>query len=106
MRRFLFAAFALMTFSISAPALADDAAWGEWRWLPDYDAVFTEADAIAPNSAVKPRLVVVCNNLVRITYLEWPTDLGIEKRDDLPKFVEVDFAMRPLGDGTELWFVD
>lgn len=78
----------------------------DWQWLPYKDAVAVEAESHAPKTRKKktPRLVVSCNNLIRLAYLEWPSDLGV-KLKELPNHANVTLTLSPDQEMEELWFV-
>ena len=78
----------------------------EWEWLPYKDAVAVKASEHAPaiGDGKTPRLVVSCNNLIRLAYLEWPSDLGI-KLKELPNHAYVTLILKADETLSEIWFV-
>lgn len=77
-----------------------------WQWLPYKDAVAMNATSHAPKlkKGKVPRLVVSCNNLIRLAYLEWPSDLGV-KLKELPNHANVAVLLSSEEEMAELWFV-
>ena len=65
---------------IALPAHAQDS--GTWTYLQDRQAIATPAleHVVSPGEAGAPQLVIVCNNLTRLTYVDWPTDFGVDRK--------------------------
>lgn len=101
-------ALALMGAVFAAsPATAAAAGTGTgWEWLPYKDAVATDATSHRPKVAGGkiPRLVISCNNLSRVTYVEWPSDLGVSLKD-LTNRANVTLTLDSEVRLQELWFV-
>ena len=77
----------LLSLLIIATALP---ARAEWTHEAGNDALATPATA--HDGPVRPELVVVCNNMVTLTYMRWASDFGIDKKM-LPNYVTVDFTL-------------
>ena len=88
---------------LSLPQLVSAA---DWQWLPYKDAVAIDAESHAPKAASGkvPHLVVSCNNLIRLAYLEWPSNLGV-KLKELPNHADVKVTLLPNQEMAEIWFV-
>ena len=99
--RSLFFVFLMGVIFLPGAAHAND-----WQWLPYKDAVAMDATTHAPDTkkGKTPRLVVSCNNLIRLAYLEWPSDLGV-KLKELPNHANVTMALSAEEEMAEIWFV-
>lgn len=77
-----------------------------WEWLPYKDAVATDATTHKPkvDGGKTPRLVISCNNLSRVTYVEWPSDLGVAMKD-LTNHADITLTLDSEVRLQELWFV-
>ena len=82
---------ALTLSFLSAAAMATEA---NWHYLEGKDAVATKATShsLSAGTSDAPNLVVVCNNLVRLTYLDWPTDFGVDRKQ-LPSHMLVHYDL-------------
>ena len=61
-------------------------------WVHDAarDAVVSQATSY--DGPAQPELVVVCNNMVTLTYVRWPSDFGVDKKQ-LPSHLAVDYTL-------------
>lgn len=77
-----------------------------WEWLPYKDAVAVDAIGHKPKIAggKTPKLVISCNNLTRVTYIEWPSDMGIPLKD-LTNRADVTLTLGSDVRLQEIWFV-
>jgi hypothetical protein len=76
--------------ALSALIITTSPALAEWTYLPGKDALSTPATT--HSSADAPDLVVVCNNMVRLTYVRWGTEFGIDKKH-LPSHITLDYSL-------------
>jgi len=83
--------------------LAATTTQAEWIHEPDKDALSTPS--LGNSSQAKADLVVVCNNMVRLTYVRWYSDFGIEKKK-LPSHVTVDYSLSGAADNSgQVWTI-
>jgi len=85
-----------LVIAFSALIITTPAALADWTYLPGKDALSTSATSYSGPTA--PDLVVVCNNMVRLTYLRWATDFGVDKKL-LPSHITLDYNLE--GDAPE-----
>ncbi len=71
----------------------------------DEDRASVSTPALSSRGAkVAPVFVVVCNNFVRLAYLEWPSNLGVDK-NDLADRATVNYALSGGKRMTEIWMI-
>lgn len=89
------------TFLISL-LLGTQSAFAAWTHLPAKDAVSTPAAGF--EGPARPELVVVCNNMVRLTYVRWPHEFGIDRKM-LPGHTNVDWTLTASTRDDTIWTV-
>lgn len=79
--------FTTIAFLLTCTTSAANAAWVHDAAR---DAVVSQATSY--KGPGRPELVVVCNNMVTLTYVRWPSDFGVDKKQ-LPSHVAVDYTL-------------
>ena len=89
------------TFLISL-LLCTQGAFAAWTHLPEKDAVSTPATGY--EGPARPELVVVCNNMVRLTYVRWPHEFGIDRKM-LPGHTNVRWSLTASVRNDTIWTI-
>jgi hypothetical protein len=87
--------------------LATSGAHATWVHDASRDAVVTQASSYTGPG--QPELVLVCNNMMTLTYVRWPSDFGVDKKL-LPTHLAVDYSLsdedtRTLAFNDQIWTV-